>query len=87
MGRPARYSTEVPVRCPALIEMLVDKVERHSDPDGLVGRSATTQAMPRRAVFHRGAGGHSRHRWSPSGHQAKNDKTASRRFRYKSLSF
>lgn len=48
--------------------------------------STTTQAMPRRVVFHRGrADGHSQHRWSPSGHQAANDKTAFRRLRYKLL--
>jgi hypothetical protein len=37
MGRPVHYSTEVPARCQALIEMLVDKVESHSDPDGRWG--------------------------------------------------
>lgn len=37
MGRPRHYSSEVPERCQALIDMLSEKVEESSDPDGRWG--------------------------------------------------
>jgi hypothetical protein len=37
MGRPVHYSSEVPARCQALINQLIDRVEEHSDPDGQWG--------------------------------------------------
>jgi len=37
MGRPLHYSSEIPVRCQALIEMLGPLVQEQSDPDGKWG--------------------------------------------------
>lgn len=37
MGRPVHYSSEVPQRCQALIDMLAARVDEASDPDGLWG--------------------------------------------------
>lgn len=37
MGRPVHYSSEVPARCQALIEMLADKVLEDGDPEGRWG--------------------------------------------------
>ncbi len=37
MGRPTHYSSEIPVRCQALIAMLRDKVQEESDPEGRWG--------------------------------------------------
>lgn len=37
MGRPLHYSSEIPARCQALIEMLVPLVQEESDPDGKWG--------------------------------------------------
>ena len=37
MGRPTHYSSEIPIRCQALIAMLRDKVQEESDPDGRWG--------------------------------------------------
>lgn len=37
MGRPVHYSSEIPMRCHALIEMLSQRVDEASDPDGRWG--------------------------------------------------
>jgi hypothetical protein len=37
MGRPRHYSGEVPLRCQALIDMLIQRVDEESDPDGRWG--------------------------------------------------
>src|SRR5690349_14779021 len=34
VGRPSNYSTDVPARCQALVEQLIDRVAEDSDPDG-----------------------------------------------------
>ena len=37
MGRPVHYSSEVPQRCQALIEMLSARIDEAADPEGLWG--------------------------------------------------
>lgn len=37
MGRPLHYSTDVPARCRAIIEMFSSRVEEDSDPEGTWG--------------------------------------------------